>query len=107
MQKVKFNKEEKIEIVAKQKASNIPQRKWCEANNINFHSFKGWVKFYKEKTDPESKYKWIKAVPNETPTITVQTGVIKVTTGTFTIEIKNNFDEAVLSKILKVLKNHA
>jgi len=107
MQKVKLSKEEKIEIVAKQKVSNISQRKWCEANNINFHSFKSWVKLYKEKTNTESISNWIKAVPNEMSTINTQASVIKVTVGTFTIEIENNFDEVVLSKLLKVIKNNA
>ena len=107
MEKVKLSKEEKIKIVAKQKASNIPQRKWCDANNVNFHSFKSWIKFYNEKTNLDSTSNWIKAIPSKTSIIGTQTAVIKITTGNVTIEIENDFHEEVLSKILKVVKNNA
>lgn len=106
MKSLKLNKEKKIELVTEQKASNLTQKKWCEQNNISFYSFKNWVKLYREQKKSESSCQWIKAVPKKVSPKAAQIGIIKITTGNFAIEIQNNFDEVVLSKILKVIKNY-
>ncbi len=96
------------------KLSGLSQVKYCDVNNLNVKSFQYWRRQLKNmqtsESTKENSYVKIVEIKPEKQIQTEQLNVfpdlvqIKFSFRSFHVELKNNFSEDALKRLIKVLK---
>lgn len=83
------------------KKSEMTQAEWCDANDINIHQLKYWLK--KMKKSQATSTEWVPmGIENELLDDSGES--LKVQVGQAIIEVKSDFNPAFLANVIKVLQ---
>ncbi len=96
------------------KLSGLSQAKYCDVNNISIKSFQYWRRQFKnmQTSEPVQKKSYVKIVEikpekqiqKEQLNVFPELVQIKFSFRNFQVELKNNFSEEALRKLIKVLQ---
>ena len=88
-------------IMAAQQASGLKQIEWCEANGVNYHTFLDRARRIRRKQGTQAQIpQWVEARPAPE---TQQRNPIHIELGSFRVIVPDNFNEAALLRVCKVL----
>ncbi|WP_017753734.1 IS66 family insertion sequence element accessory protein TnpA [Calidifontibacillus oryziterrae] len=85
------------------RASGQPQTKWCEANELNIHQLKYWLKKIegpKSASTPLSK--WVPVTMDDQVDDSSES-TIQIKMGQASIEVKSGFDPTLLANVVRTL----
>lgn len=105
---MKINRQENrtnlLNIVEKQKDSGLSQVKWCKENDINIHTFRGWVHRLSQSNNDQTLVNTFVSV---SPVTNRSSSFIKINIGAAIIEVDHYVDINLLDNIVKVLTRYA
>ena len=100
---MKRSRNDRLAVLSAYRASGQTQKEWCQANNINFHTLKYWIKEENRDSDiPQETCQWqtldISTLKTDSPNqqLTIQIGPAR-------LEINSGFDLEFLGEVLKTV----
>ena len=91
--------------IAHFKASGMTQTKWCEENGESIHKLKYWLyKIERQKRNENEKSNWVSMIIEDETTPDPSDTTLQIKIGQATIEVKPEFNPALLADVVKLLK---
>lgn len=90
--------------IANQRSSGLSRKKWCDANDINFHTFAYWVSRLKKDSIviETNNTEWATVVPKAL-SISDNSNALSVSIGKAVIDVPINSSMESFEKIVQVL----